>query len=247
MRKDARVNRPRRRTEDETVPTPSAAQITTLHQIPAGQIKTIQGAARNEACRDFALTGGTANNMVAKIFGIVNAEDAQMLNVAIAEAQANTFGGALNHNSITWAQRQHDKYHGNPYRYAPGGRQHTPAFGKYNVQYMVEKIVNRAIDECGLTRAWTSIGTNYWLCMHWLTTDGVVEEHWWIEAYGYNIEIIPSWHDLKICAANEQDPDPNHYARVRIGLRSLVAAQIARIDNALTNGMLIPTNQGGRH
>jgi hypothetical protein len=228
------------------MPTLSAAQIALLRQITLGQTKTIAGAARNEACRDFALTGGTGNNMVAKIFGIINAEDAQMLNVAVVEGGTNNFGGALDAQTIAWAQRQYDKFHGNAYSYNPGGRQHIPS-GKYNAQYMVEKVIKRAIEACGLSRAVTNIGTNYYLCMHWPTADGAVEEHWWIEAYGYIIETIPSWPDLKISLASGQDPDPNHYSQVRFGLQGLTAQHITRIDNILTNGAIIATPRGGWH
>jgi hypothetical protein len=227
------------------MPTLSAAQIASLRQIPRGQTKTIGGAARNEACRDFALTGGTGNNTVIKIFSIVNAEDAQMLNVAVGEAGLNTQGGALDAQTITWAQRQYDKYHGNAFNYSPGGRQHIPT-GKYNAQYMVEKIIKRAIDASGLSRTLTNIGANYYLCMHWPTADGAAEEHWWIEAYGYIIEIIPRWHDLMISLASDQAADGNHYSQVRIGLSGLTAQHIVRIDNVLTNGELI-ANPGGWH
>lgn len=225
----------------------SAAQIALMRSIPAGQTKTIAGPARNEACRDFALTGGTGDNRVVKVFGIINAEDAQMLNVALQSAGENSMGGALTNAKTTWARRQYDKFHGNPFQYNANGKQYVPAAGKYNVQYMVDKVIKKAIDECGLTRAWTDIGTHYYLCMHWPTADGVAEEHWWIEAYGYIIEIIPRWHDLKILAANEQDPDPAHYSQVRIGLRGLLPAHIARIDHVLNNGVLVPTFQGGWH
>jgi hypothetical protein len=45
-----------------------------LRNIPNGKTRTIQGNRRNEACRNFALTGGTnhGGDWVAHLFGLIN-------------------------------------------------------------------------------------------------------------------------------------------------------------------------------
>jgi hypothetical protein len=219
----------------------SAHQRQLLNNIPVGQTMTIQGAARNEACRVFALTGGQGGNEVVKVFSIVNAMDGQMLNIALGEAAIAVGEAALDNATIRWAQRQYDKFNGNQYRYSAGGRLYAPSAGKYNAQYVAEKIIKRSIEASGLSM--TSSGTDYYLCMHWPTADGVAEEHWWLEVHGYTIEIIPRWHDIMIYSP--RGADPGHYSQVRVGLKGLLQAHIARINHVLTNGQRIATPAGG--
>jgi hypothetical protein len=103
-------------------------------------------------------------------------------------------------------------------------------------------VVKRAVERSGLIID-TGAAPDYYLCMHWPTATGVAEEHWWLEVYGYTVEIIPAWHDLMIYAPRSNDP--GHYSQVRIPIKALHQRHIDRIHNVLVNGVNVDTPVGG--
>ncbi|WP_137938794.1 hypothetical protein [Chitinivorax sp. B] len=222
------------------MPALSAADLLLLQGIPPGQTRTVNGAARNEACRNFALTGGITNggDWVAYQFGLVNLGrgDDNPLVAAIRAEGGDQAVDQLVQNSRDQVAGYWDR------RWSDRQRTKLGQGGKYTIQYITEKIIRRAVERCGLTIE-NGHAPNYYLCMHWPTDDGVAEEHWWLEVYGYTVEIIPSWHDLKIYSP--RSADPGHYSQVRVPLRSLHQRHLNRIHHVLANGQYVATPVGG--
>jgi hypothetical protein len=228
----------------------TTAQLQRLQNIPLGpgangRTKFIDGDAREEACRNFALTGGTpaGGDELTKVLGLINLGGTDNPMIAAVRQEYAHLGARGQEREVRrvtaplardyragiagfwdrrWANRQKRKHAGG---------------GKYTPTYMVEKVVKRAVQKQGLSVV--TGPTDYYICTHWPTDVGVGEEHWWLEVHGYTVEIMPDWHDLLIYS--HRDPDPAHYSQVRVGLNGLLPRHIERIDHVLLNGQLTPT------
>jgi hypothetical protein len=108
--------------------------------------------------------------------------------------------------------------------------------GKYTDQYMVAKIVCRAVERAGLKIAAPNT-SRYRLGMHYQTNCGVAEEHWWIEVFAnrwFTCEICPDWDELLIYGPRVNEPPTR--TRVDIPIVSLHQRHVDRIHHVLTNG-----------
>jgi hypothetical protein len=107
--------------------------------------------------------------------------------------------------------------------------------GKYNQQYVTDKIVKRAAERSGLT-LYSGLGRpDYYLCMHWPSDVGVGEEHWWLEVFGYTVELYPAATVLYIYGPRR--PESANYSQSRIALAGLQQRQVDRIAHLLINGV----------
>src|SRR5262249_42560424 len=236
--------------EEETVAHLSDHDWDLLLQIPKRRTKTIlQGPQLQEACRNFALTGGTqgGGDWVYHLFGLINlgrGDDNPLIASIRLEGGDEVAEGALallpgmvtehrngvpRRGDLRWADRQIGKIR---------------TGGKYTDPYVTAKVVRRAVERSGLVID-TSRHPQYYLCMHWRTNQGAAEEHWWLPlrrgggGASYTAEIIPSWPDLKIY--RDRRPDPGDCSKVEVPLRSLHQGHVDRIRNVLVNGEIIST------
>jgi hypothetical protein len=77
--------------------------------------------------------------------------------------------------------------------------------------------------------------------MHWPSSEGVADEHWWMEVHGRTVEIIPTCHDVRIYGPKGDEAD--NYSQVRLPLTGLPRRQVTRIERVLDEGSLFPVRQ----
>jgi hypothetical protein len=203
------------------MPTLNAHYRGLLAAIANGSTMTTNGAATAEVCWNWTLYGNGGNprdpESLFSLINLANGDPYGLLN--------NMRQGVQGYWEKRWANRQ--------LRKAGSG-------GKYTPQYMVTKIMKRVIGQAGLSLA--GAPTDYRVCMHWPTADGITYEHWWLEVCGVTVEKISRWHD---CMVYTRGADPGHYSTVRLYVNGLHQRQINRIQNILDNGAVIPTPPGG--
>jgi hypothetical protein len=226
----------------------SSDDIARLQSIPDDTTKTLGGASLNMACRNWALTGGTeeAADWITHVFGLVNlSSGANPLYEAIKAQPYDDNAGMDGQQQFDRMVKSARSQVGLRDRaWADRQRRKLESGGKYTNEYMTEKIVRRAVERSGL-QIGDEADARYYLCMHYLTTDGVAEEHWWIAVWGvmkwYTVEIIPRWPEVKIYGPRRDDPA--NYARVVVPLKSLHKRHVDRISNVLRNGSTCQTPQ----
>jgi hypothetical protein len=216
-----------------------------LSAIPANTTLTINdgGPQLSMACRNWSLTGGTADDggqWVCNLFSLINvglgddpvrravaieANNGQMSadDQGLYDVVAQDLMAAGRGKDRQWADRQRDK---------------RGKGGKYDTWYMTEKVVRRAVERSGLKIA-TGSKFDYVLCMHYPATEGVNDEHWWIEVLAggnwYACELLPNWPGLKIYTPHL--PDRPAFSRVEVPLKELLPAHTEKIEHVLRYGV----------
>jgi hypothetical protein len=222
--------------------------------IPANRTRTINygGPDAQQACRNWALTGGTApdgGQWVCNLFGLINIglgdnPVARAVQIEQNNGQMPDPGEQMVYDDASQdllaAGMAKDKKWGDRQRTKRGKG------GKYTTYYMTEKVVRRAVERSGLKIATGKNAlndANYVLCMHWDQAVGVGEEHWWIEAYAggnwYTIEIVPGFAAQYIYTPRLADRA--NFSRVEVPLKELLPAHVNQIANIMQNGQTIAT------
>lgn len=179
----------------------SDEQLVELAKIPDGQTWYTKGEALNRACWNWALYGceGGPDDDPAKLFDLINATDDNL----------DECKGLV---PELWRE------------YLVQLRQ-LKINGVATVD-IVQRIFEISASIAGLNC--TDSPTNYKLCMHWPTENGVTYEHWWIEVAGnITTEIIPAWGSIMIY--RNRAKDAADYSQVSVFLKELKQAHIEQI------------------